>query len=175
MASAASMLVRRSHFEMLRGFDERLPLSYEDVEICWRAWLRGLKTMYVPQAVCWHRVGSSSVSSEGSLFLFVGVLKGRLIFAAKLLPMRYGLLTWALSSAGLAKDIGHLRWRFAWNRVKVLAGFALELRQLLQARNELYRGISAKKQMDRMLRLPDAEGVMARQQVSAGRSASNEA
>jgi GT2 family glycosyltransferase len=160
MASAASMLVRRSYFELLGGFEERLPLSYEDVELCWRARVNGWRTMYVPAAVCWHRVGSSCRSSEGSSLLFTGVLKGRLTFAAKLLPIRYGLLTWASSSAGLVKDIGRLRWRFAWRRIKVLAQSALEIRQLLRARNELYRGTTAKKQLDHMLRLADAEHVV---------------
>jgi GT2 family glycosyltransferase len=37
MASAACMMVRRKFFEELGGFDDRLPLGYEDVEICWRA------------------------------------------------------------------------------------------------------------------------------------------
>ena len=62
MGSAACMLARRTFFEKLSGFDERLPLGYEDVEICWRAWMRGWKTVYVPQAICWHRVGSSGRS-----------------------------------------------------------------------------------------------------------------
>src|SRR6267143_2504397 len=53
MASAACMMVRRTLFEQLGGFDDRLPLGYECVEICWRAWLHGRKTLYVPSAICW--------------------------------------------------------------------------------------------------------------------------
>jgi len=41
MASAANMLARKSMFQTLGGFDERLPLGYEDVELCWRAWVHG--------------------------------------------------------------------------------------------------------------------------------------
>ena len=40
MASAAYMMVRRKCFEELGGFDDRLPLGYQDVEIYWRAWVR---------------------------------------------------------------------------------------------------------------------------------------
>jgi|HubBroStandDraft_1064217.scaffolds.fasta_scaffold00356_4 GT2 family glycosyltransferase len=155
MASAASMLIRKSYFEKLRGFDDKVPMGYEDADICWRAWVHGWKTVYVPDAICWHRVGSSCRSSEGSLFLFVGVLRGRLVFATKLLPIRYALLTWITSMAGLAKDISRLQWRFAWSRIRVLADLGARIPQLLRERNELYRsgGTTPAKQLDRMLQL----------------------
>src|SRR5258707_1377348 len=59
MASAACMMVRKTIFQALGGFDDRLPFGYEDVELCWRAWVHRRKTLYVPKAICWHRVGSS--------------------------------------------------------------------------------------------------------------------
>ncbi len=89
MSSAANMLVRKSMFHSLGGFDERLPLGYEDVELCWRAWVRGWKTILNPAAVCWHRVGASSQSTEGAARLSIrGILCGRLLTATKLLPIR---------------------------------------------------------------------------------------
>jgi GT2 family glycosyltransferase len=51
MGSAACMMVRRAFFEKLGRFDDRLPLGYEDVEICWRAWVHRGKTLYVPTAI----------------------------------------------------------------------------------------------------------------------------
>jgi GT2 family glycosyltransferase len=113
MGSAACMLVRRAFFEKLRGFDERLPLGYEDVELCWRAWLRGWKIVYVPLAVCWHRVGSSGRSPEGMRMNFRGILRGRLLLSTKLLPLRYAFRTWLVSTAGLGLDVVRLRWSFA--------------------------------------------------------------
>src|SRR4029077_17272421 len=89
MASAACMMVRKDLFDKLGGFDDRLPLGYEDVEICWRAWVQRWKTLYVPTAICWHRVGSSVRSLEGMRFSFRGVLRGRLLLATKLLPVRF--------------------------------------------------------------------------------------
>ena len=118
--SAACMLVRRRLFEELGGFDDRLPLGYEDVEICWRAWTRGWKTVYVPQAICWHRVGSSGRSLEGMRMNFRGILRGRLLLATKLLPLRYAVRTWLVSIAALSKDVGRLRWLIAKDRIKVL-------------------------------------------------------
>lgn len=162
MASAACMMVRRSSFETLGGFDDRLPLGYEDVELCWRGWVKGLETLYVPQAICWHRVGSSQKSSEGSRLAFQGVLRGRLLLAIKLLPARYAIQTWLVSIAGLPKDLLRRRWRFALDRVRVLFDTALLAGRLLSERRVLFRdaGTSPDRKLDNLLRLTqDAEGM----------------
>ena len=52
-ANGAAMLVRRSLFLELGGFDETFFMEWEDLDLCWRAWLRGRPTVYVPDArVC---------------------------------------------------------------------------------------------------------------------------
>jgi len=157
MASAACMMVRKVLFERMGGFDDRLPLGYEDVEICWRAWVHRWKTLYVPTAICWHRVGSSVSSVEGARFAFRGVLKGRLLLATKLLPIRYALRTWLISTAGLAKDISRLKWKFATDRIAVLFHMAGRVVQLLREKRALFRNanISPKEQLDFLLRLTD--------------------
>jgi hypothetical protein len=138
MASAACMMVRKALFENLGGFDDRLPFGYEDVEICWRAWVHRRKTLYVPSAICWHRVGSSVTTRAASRFSFQGVLRGRLLLATKLLPARYVLRTWLVSTAGLAKDISLLRWKFATARISVLVHMACLLAQLLREKRALF-------------------------------------
>jgi GT2 family glycosyltransferase len=155
MASAACMMVRRALFEKLAGFDDRLPLGYEDVEICWRAWVHRWKTLYVPSAICWHRVGSSVSSVEGSRFAFRGVLKGRLLLATKLLPARYALRTWFISTAGLAKDISRLRWKFVTDRIAVLFHMAGLVLPLLREKRSLFKNANASPegQLDFLLRL----------------------
>jgi GT2 family glycosyltransferase len=159
MASAACMMVRRTLFEKLGGFDDRLPLGYEDAEICWRAWLHRWNTVYVPNAICWHRVGGSVRSLEGARFSFRGVLKGRLLFATKLLPARYAFRTWLVSTAGLAKDISQLRWNFAMDRIGVLFHMAGLFAQLLREKRALFRDArsSPEEQVDYMLRLTDGD------------------
>jgi GT2 family glycosyltransferase len=154
MASAACMMVRRTLFEKLGGFDERLPFGYEDVEICWRAWLRRWKTLYVPDAICWHRVGSSVQSRDAERFAFRGVLKGRLLFSTKLLPARYAVRTWMVSTAGLAKDISRLKWKFTTDRMRVLFEMAGLVPQLLRERRVLFRSVgrSAEEQLEFQLR-----------------------
>jgi len=159
MASAACMMVRRTLFEKIGGFDDRLPLGYEDVEICWRAWVHRRKILYVPTAICWHRVGSSVGSLEGARFSFRGILKGRLLLATKLLPARYAFRTWLVSTVGLAKDIGRLRWKFAGDRIGVLLHMAGLVGQLLREKRALFKNAnsSPKEQLDVLLRLTDVD------------------
>jgi hypothetical protein len=57
-ANGAAMLVRRSMFDELGGFDETFFMEWEDLDLCWRGWLRGFSTVYVPDAVVRHRVGA---------------------------------------------------------------------------------------------------------------------
>jgi GT2 family glycosyltransferase len=155
MASAACMMVRRRIFEKLGGFEDRLPLGYEDVELCWRAWMQRHTTFYVPDALCWHRIGSSVGSMKGARFAFRGVLKGRLLFATKLLPTRYAVRTWLVSSAGLAKDLARLRWRFAIDRIGVLLYMVGLVPRLLRERKEQFRNarISPEEQLNFLLQL----------------------
>jgi GT2 family glycosyltransferase len=157
MASAACMMVRRTLFEKFGGFDDRLPLGYEDVEICWRAWVHRRKTLYVPNAVCWHRVGGSVKSLEGARFSFRGILKGRLLLATKLLPSRYVFGTWLVSTAGLAKDISQLRLNFAKDRIGILFQMAGLSAQLLREKRALFRDAnsSPEEHLDFLLRLTD--------------------
>jgi GT2 family glycosyltransferase len=157
MGSAASMMVRRTHFEKLRGFDDRLPLGYEDVELCWRAWIHGWKTVYIPKAVCWHRVGSSGRSPEGARLNFRGILKGRLLLASKLLPLRYALRTWLVSKLGVAKDLIHLRFHFAVDRIGVLMEMAGLFPQLRRERKILFGDArsSPEKQLGVLLQLKE--------------------
>ena len=57
-AHGAAMLVRRTMHVDVGGFDETFFLEWEDLDLCWRAWLRGWSSVYVPGAVVRHRVGA---------------------------------------------------------------------------------------------------------------------
>jgi GT2 family glycosyltransferase len=157
MASAACMLVRRPAFQELGGFDDRLPLGYEDTEICWRAAVLGWKMIYTPGAVCWHRVSASGRSLEGARFNFRGILIGKLLLATKLLPMRFVFLSWVVSCAGLCKDVVKGQWIFAKDRLGVLFKLAVLTPELLRERRELFQraGIRPEEQLNRFLKLTE--------------------
>jgi len=157
IASAACMMVRKDLFLSIGGFDDRLPLGYEDAEICVRAWIHGWKLLFVPQAVCWHRVSASMGSRESVLMNFRGILRGRLLLSTKLLPARYALRTWLVSTAGLAKDVARLKWYLAKARLETLLAMGREIPRLLREKKTLFQdaGTTAAAQLDAMLRLAE--------------------
>ncbi|MEU6391192.1 glycosyltransferase [Streptomyces sp. NPDC046939] len=57
--STAGMLIRRDVFEELGGFDRRLPLMRDDVDLCWRAQVAGHRVVVAPEAVVRHAEASS--------------------------------------------------------------------------------------------------------------------
>ena len=57
--SSAGMLVRRDVFEQLGGFDRRLPLMRDDVDLCWRAHAAGHRVLVAPDAVLRHAEASA--------------------------------------------------------------------------------------------------------------------
>ncbi len=59
-ACAGALLCDREKFEALGGFDPTFFLDYEDLDLCWRGWLRGWRTIFVPSARLRHRVGESA-------------------------------------------------------------------------------------------------------------------
>ncbi|MFC9299262.1 glycosyltransferase [Streptomyces sp. NPDC057011] len=52
--STAGMLVRRDVYDALGGFDRRLPLMRDDVDLCWRAQSAGHSVLVAPDAVMRH-------------------------------------------------------------------------------------------------------------------------
>ncbi|MEU7553830.1 glycosyltransferase [Streptomyces sp. NPDC044571] len=52
--SSAGMLVRRDVYDALGGFDRRLPLMRDDVDLCWRAQSAGHTVLVAPDAVMRH-------------------------------------------------------------------------------------------------------------------------
>ncbi|WP_107117082.1 glycosyltransferase family 2 protein [Streptomyces curacoi] len=57
--STAGMLIRRDVFEQLGGFDRRLPLMRDDVDLCWRVTAAGHRVLVAPEAVVRHAEAAS--------------------------------------------------------------------------------------------------------------------
>jgi GT2 family glycosyltransferase len=99
--SGAAALIRRSAFEEVGGFDERLFFMYcEDVDFSWKLWLSDWKCIYVSDAVVRHytqdvagpktRTAENYFTFRNSMFLFYrfGSWNGRTVL-----------------------------WRYLWNRL----------------------------------------------------------
>jgi hypothetical protein len=123
-ACGAGFLIRRELFEALGGFDERFFMVYEDVDLSYRARLRGARCIYAPDALVRH-AGSASIGAVSSPQVYYGQRNlewtwiknspARLLWRSLPSHVAYGLA----SAAGYARR-GQLG---VWCRAK-LAAFA---------------------------------------------------
>lgn len=71
-ARGAAMIVKKDIFEILGGFDEDFFISFEDVELGWKAWIYGYKVVMVPSSIVYHS-GGSTMSKESGLMTYHGL------------------------------------------------------------------------------------------------------
>lgn len=101
------LLIRAADLRALDGFDERFPMFFNDVDLCYRLAERGRKVLYVPEAACTHDHGASTrqvrpamvAESNRSLLAFYGKH-----YRARMSGPAYGLLTGLLRVAGLVRQ-----------------------------------------------------------------------
>ena len=77
--SGACMIVRRNIFEKLNGFDEKLFMYIEDMEICFRAKKLDFSTYFYPNLKLKHK----SFGSSNRSFAIINIYKGILHFYSK--------------------------------------------------------------------------------------------
>jgi len=58
-ASGAALVVRKSVFEQLGGFNEHFEFHMEEIDLCWRIWRAGHEVWYEPKSVVYHLGGGS--------------------------------------------------------------------------------------------------------------------
>jgi N-acetylglucosaminyl-diphospho-decaprenol L-rhamnosyltransferase len=97
--SGACLMVRRSLFAELNGFDEKYFMYFEDVDLGYRISRAGYRNVYEPAAVVTH-TGAHSTSSESKAMIAVHHRSARLFLNTKysawyLFPIRLGL-SWGL-------------------------------------------------------------------------------
>lgn len=70
-ACGGAFMIRREAFEALGGFDERFFMIYEDVDLSYRARLRGLRVWYAADAIVRH-AGSGSIGTATPAAVYYG-------------------------------------------------------------------------------------------------------
>ncbi len=115
-SSAACLLLRRKAFADVKGFDEKIFMYGEDVDLSGRLRARGWKLRYCPRAVVWHYSYASANEVKETQY-FQGAL-GNMY-----LRLRYGSL-WDIA-AGLAMQAALLvhRQRFPGKTGKLLRNY----------------------------------------------------
>jgi N-acetylglucosaminyl-diphospho-decaprenol L-rhamnosyltransferase len=120
--SGACMLVRRSAYEAIGGFDERFFLYCEDTDLCLRLWEAGHAVRFEPRAEVHHVGGASSGAGETQAI----AARSRVIYARK----HRGRATTRLEALGVALgEATHVL--SAVRRPASLRGHAAALRAVL--------------------------------------------
>lgn len=65
------MLFHRDVYQQLGGFNEKFFLYYEDVDLCARIWLKGLRVVLIPQARVTHEARRSSHQNAAYLLMHI--------------------------------------------------------------------------------------------------------
>ena len=60
IAPTCCMLIHKNIFKIVGLMDVNYFMYYDDTDFCIRANEKGIKTMYIPEAIMWHKVSSSS-------------------------------------------------------------------------------------------------------------------
>ena len=77
-ASGCSLLVRRSAYLEVGGFDPDYFMYHEDVDLCWRLHLAGYAVKYVPGAVVRHHLGGGGGQGQENPAMVYRCQKNRL-------------------------------------------------------------------------------------------------
>lgn len=64
-ACGGAFAVDRNKFLELGGFDEDMIVYWEDLDICYRAWKQGYKTVYEPRSVVYHKMHGTYIKKCG--------------------------------------------------------------------------------------------------------------
>lgn len=128
---AGSLLLRRDRFEALEGFDPTFFIDFEDTDLCWRAWCRGWRTVYVPTAMLYHRVGMSGDQHQHLIHrVRPGQLpklwfRRRLSYHANLLRFTLKCLPVSTSARLMAHLVARIGWHVARRNMKLALALAL--------------------------------------------------
>jgi GT2 family glycosyltransferase len=63
--NGGSGIYRKEMFLKMGGFDRRFMFYHEETDLCMRAFLNGLKCLFVPQSVVYHKQGETFKKYEG--------------------------------------------------------------------------------------------------------------
>jgi N-acetylglucosaminyl-diphospho-decaprenol L-rhamnosyltransferase len=123
--SGGALLVSKSAWLALGGFDTRFFMYAEDADLCARAWALGYAPVFVAGARVQHEVGGSSSAGSGLVLLHRGKVTylqkfwspWKAAVGIRLLLLGVGLRSW-VARRGVSDRSGGaaLGWQHAWSR-----------------------------------------------------------
>lgn len=128
-ASGAGMAMRRSLWDDLGGFDDAYFIYHEDAEMSLRCWQRGLRVVYVPEAVIAHHYEFSKnprkfyLLERNRLVTVLSLYGGRMLvlLAPALLAFELAMLVLATKEGWARQKVAGWGWllrRLGWLRAR---------------------------------------------------------
>ena len=149
----AACLMPKTVFEELGGFDEDFFASHEDVDLSYRARLRGYRCRYVADAIVRHR-GSATIGRTSAFSVFHGQRNLEWVYVKNtpgslLLKTLPGHAIYTLAAAIHFARQGRL-WTFLRAKAAALAGLPRMLRnRAVVQRTRMVDAAAIERQMDR--------------------------
>lgn len=81
--TGACQMVRKSYFERVGGFDEKLAVSFSDIDLCLKIGKEGYLTVFEPEAELYHRESSSRGRDDSNSDVLMRFEKERYLFYSK--------------------------------------------------------------------------------------------
>ncbi|MBI4058004.1 glycosyltransferase family 2 protein [Candidatus Microgenomates bacterium] len=129
----SGLCTSKAIWKKLRGFDEGFFFSFEDLDFCVRAKQAGYKIIYYPQAILWHKDGTTVNRPEFAYFKYYEGYKSKFRFLLK-----HGTLAHVITSF-LLQFLIFWPYRIIVLKEKstraVFAALVWNIRNLLQTRN----------------------------------------
>ncbi len=138
-ASGACLFIRSEVFYLLGGMDEDYFAHQEEIDLCWRAYNKGYKTMYVGTSTVYH-VGGSTLSSSHWKKTYLN-FRNSLYNLVKNVPNGYQtLLLKRLVLDGIAGIMFLTEGKFVhiWAIIKAHFSFYMHIPILLKKRKEIH-------------------------------------
>ena len=136
--NGGSLMVRRKMFDEIRGFDNTFFMDYEDIDLCWRAWLNDWKSVYVPGARLYHKGVGTTFNQHQELQplrRFSGI-KNYLRFVIKTVPFWIIGLVFFREAARIMRNALIRKLPLSKIRFEAFATTVINFPDLLKARRE---------------------------------------
>lgn len=82
-ACGGAFAVKKDKFLELGGFDEDMIAYWEDLDLCYRAWKQGYKTIYEPRSIVYHKFHGTNAKVFGEAWIRAASGENYFLFALK--------------------------------------------------------------------------------------------
>ena len=137
-ASGACLFIRSKAFHELGGFDEDYFAHQEEIDLCWRAFNAGFKTMYIADSTVYH-VGGATLNSTHWKKTFLN-FRNSLFNLIKNVPKNY---FWLVFQRLVLDGVAGIKFLFegkplhTWAIIKAHFSFYAHLPLLLKKRKQI--------------------------------------